>query len=192
MKNMKRVFLISIGLCCLLTAGAQSSPAAKARVAEIRKLYTQAKQDIANSQKLAKEGTPANETVVNSNYMLPGSGPGKCTTHYYYTLQEDENLGRFFFTPYFITNSYNVAAHTYYQEFLYDKEGDLVFYYEKNNQSGKDEETRLYFGSEAQGAGEEGLVHEINSGSRTMEPAFANRVGNELTNAFHLLMNREF
>ena len=189
---MKRVFLISIGLCCLLTAGAQSSPAAKARVAEIRKLYTQAKQDIANSQKLAKEGTPANETVVNSNYMLPGSGPGKCTTHYYYTLQEDENLGRYFFTPYFITNSYNVAAHTYYQEFLYDKEGDLVFYYEKNNQSGKDEETRLYFGSEAQGAGEEGLVHEINSGSRTMEPAFASRVGNELTNAFYLLMNREF
>ena len=50
----------------------------------------------------------------------------------------------------------------------------------------------MYFGSEAQGAGEEGLVHEINSSSRTMEPSFASRVGYELTNAFHLLMNREF
>ena len=189
----KRTFMLMAALCCLLTAGAQSSPAAKARVAEIRKMYTQAKEDITNGQKMAKEGIPANETVVNSDYMLPGSGPAKCVTHYYFKLQYDEDISRYYFTPYFITNSYNVAAHKYYQEFLYDKAGDLVFYYEKNNQSGKDEETRLYFGSEAQGAGDEGLVHEINSsGSRTMEPTFATRVGYELTNAFNNLMNREF
>lgn len=186
---MKRIVLIFICICSLLTAGAQNK---SARVAEIRKMYTQAKQDIANGQKMAKEGHPANETVVNSNYMVPGSGPGKTVTHYYYTLQEDENLGRFFFTPYFITNSYNVAAHKYYQEFLFDKEGSLVFYYEKNNQSGKDEETRFYFGNEQQGADDDGLVQEINSGSRTIEPPFACRIGNELTNAFHFLMNREF
>ena len=189
---MNRIIVVLVCAFFCVTAGAQTSPAAKTRVAEIRKMYAQAKQDIAESQKKAKEGTPANETVVNSNYLLPGTGPGKCVTHYYYTLQEDENLGRFFFTPYFITNSYHVAAHQYYQEFLFDKNGDLVFYYEKNNQSGKDEETRFYFGSEAQGGGDEGLVHEINSSSRTIEPVFAFRIGNELTNAFHNLMNREF
>lgn len=190
---MRRTLLVMIGFCCLLTAGAQSSPQAKARVAEIRKLYGQAKQDIANSQKMEQEGLPPNETVVNSNYMMPGSGPGKCVTHYYYTLDYEEEADRYLFNPYLITNSYNIAAHKYYQEFLFDNEGNLVFYYEKNNQSGQDAETRLYFGSEKQGAGEEGLVHEINSnGSRTMEPPFACRVGYELMNAFNNLMNREF
>ena len=186
---MKRIVLIIICIFSLLTAGAQNK---SARVAEIRKMYTQAKQDVANGQMLAKEGKPANETVVNSNYMLPGSGPGKTVTHYYYTSQEDEELCRFFFIPYFITNSFNVAAHKYYQEFLFDKNGDLVFYYEKNNQNGKEEETRFYFGTEQQGADDEGLVNEINTGSRTIEPVFAFRIANELTNAFHNLMNREF
>ena len=133
------------------------------RVAEIRKMYAKAKQDISDAQKLAKEGHPANETVVNSN----------------------------FFNPYFITNSYNVAAHKYYQEFLYDKEGNLAFYYEKNNQSGKDEETRLYFADENQKA-VDGIVYEINTRSRTIEPPFALRIGQELMTAFHNLMNREF
>jgi hypothetical protein len=188
---MNRIIFVLASAFFALTVGAQSTPVTKARVAEIRKLYTQAKQDIANAQKKAKEGAPANETVVNSNYMLPGNGPGKCATHYYYTLKEDENLGRFFFTPYFITNSYNVAAHKYYQEFLYDKEGNLVFYYEKNNQSGKDEETRFYFAQDGLDT-EEGLVYEINTGSRQMEPPFVYRLGSELLNAFHFLMNREF
>ena len=186
---MKRILLgMLLLLSCFCGIQAQSD---NPRVAEIRKMYAKAKQDISNAQKLAKEGLPANETVVNSNYMLPGSGPGKCTTHYYYTLEEDENLGRYFFSPYFITNSYNVAAHKYYQEFLYDKEGNLAFYYEKNNQSGKDEETRLYFADENQEA-VDGIVYEINTRSRTIEPPFALRIGHELMTAFHNLMNREF
>ena len=191
--QMKRVcFSLMAMLMMTLTAGAQSSPEAKARVAEIRKMYAAAKEDISNSQKMVKERQPGNETVVNSNYMLPGTGPGKCVTHYYYKLNYEEELDRYFFTPYFITNSYNVAAHKYYQEFLFDKEGDLVFYYERNNQSGKDEETRFYFGTEAQGAKDDGLVHEINSKDRQMEPPFAYRVAYELTSAFNNLMNREF
>ena len=189
----KKIFLLIVtGLCCLLPVDAQTSQGAKERVAEIRKMYAQAKEDIANSQQMASEGQPGNETVVNSSYMMPGTGPAKCLTHYYYTLNYEEEPGRYFFTPYFITNSYNVAAHKYYQEFLFDKEGELVFYYERNNQSGKDEETRFYFGSEAQGAKDEGLVHEINSSSRQMEPAFAYRLAQELTSAFNNLMNREF
>ena len=57
-----------------LMAMAQTSPQAKARVAEIRKMYAAAKEEISNSQKMANEGQPGNETVVNSNYMMPGTG----------------------------------------------------------------------------------------------------------------------
>ena len=68
----------------------------------------------------------------------------------------------------------------------FDKEGNLMFYYEKND----GRETRLYF--DKNGESEEGVVYEINTSSRTMEPPFAHRVGGELRNAFHFLMNREF
>jgi hypothetical protein len=63
----------------------------------------------------------------------------------------------------------------------------LIFYYEKNEGN----ETRFYFGKEDE-VNDEGLVHEINTSHRVMEPPFACRVGGELMHAFHLLMNREF
>ena len=63
---MNRIIFVLASAFFALTVGAQSTPVTKARVAEIRKLYTQAKQDIANAQKKAKEGAPANETVVTA------------------------------------------------------------------------------------------------------------------------------
>ena len=77
-------------LMATLTAGAQTSPEAKARVAEIRKMYAGAKEIMANKKKAE---VPPDETVVTSNYMAPGGGPTKDVTHYYYSGEFDENLG---------------------------------------------------------------------------------------------------
>ena len=173
-------------LVLTLGAQAQSSPEAKARVTQIRQAYTQARKNVEQSEQLKKAGKPANMTVVNSSYTL-GEGAGTVTTTYYFTQEEDTNLGRYFYEPYFIVNNYNTPGNKYYQEFLFDKEGSLIFYYEKNEGN----ETRLYFGKDGE-SNEDGLVYEINSSSRTMEPPFACRVGYELKNAFHFLMNREF
>lgn len=179
-----------ISLILLLTLSmvmqAQQSPAAKARVAETRKAYAEARKNVETAERLLKEGKPANMTVVNSSYTL-GNEAGKVTTNYYYIQEEDTIMGRYCYEPYFIINNYNTPGNKYYQEFLYDKDLGLIFYYEKNEGN----ETRLYFGKEGE-VDDEGLVYEINTSYRTMEPPFAFRVGHELMHAFHLLMNREF
>lgn len=180
------LFLMLALLMGSIAVQAQSSPEARAQVAQIRKAYTEAKANVAKAEQLAKAGKPSNITEVNSSYAL-GKAGGKVTTRYYYTCEEDTMLGRYFYEPYFIVNNYDTPGNKYYQEFLYDKENGLLFYYEKNDGM----ETRLYFGKEGD-ADDGGLIYEINTGSRTMEPVFAQRVGQELSHAFHLLMNREF
>ena len=183
---MRNVIVLLMCMMSVVSMQAQSSPEAKARVAQIRKAYTEAKNKAADADQLSKAGKPANMTVVNSSYTL-GNGAGKVTTLYYYSQREDKELERYFYEPYLITNNYNTPGNKYYQEFLFDKDSNLMFYYEKNEGN----ETRLYFGRDGEN-NDEGLVYEINTSYRTMEPPFACRVGGELMHAFHLLMNREF
>ena len=80
-----------------------------------------------------------------------------------------------------MTRSYNVGARNYYEEFLYDKEGSLVFYFSKS----QNDETRYYWG-----AG--GFFHEDIKGQKQMDEVFAARLANDLKEAFHRLMNREY
>lgn len=170
---MKKIVLSMI--LCLCALG--SAQAQNAQVANIRKMYTEAKERMANKK---KSELPQDETVVTSNYMAPGAGPVKDVTHYFYSGEFDENLGNVYYTPYFITRSYNVGARDYYEEFLFDK-GSLVFYFCKS----QNDETRYYFGSG-------GFFHEVIKGQKQMDEVFASRLANDLVEAFHRLMNREY
>ncbi len=170
---MKKIVLsIILCLCALGSVQAQN-----AQVANIRKMYAEAKEIIANKKKAE---VPPDETVVTSNYMAPGAGPIKDVTHYFYSGEYDENLRNVYYTPYFITRSYNVGARDFYEEFLFDK-GSLVFYFSKS----QNDETRYYFG-----AG--GFFHEVIKGEKQMDEVFASRLANDLVEAFHRLMNREY
>lgn len=170
---MKKIVLsIIVCLCALGSVQAQN-----AQVANIRKMYAEAKEIIADKKKAE---VPPDETVVTSNYMAPGAGPIKDVTHYFYSGEYDENLRNVYYTPYFITRSYNVGARDYYEEFLFDK-GSLVFYFSKS----QNDETRYYFG-----AG--GFFHEVIKGEKQMDEVFASRLANDLVEAFHRLMNREY
>jgi len=170
---MKKIVLsIIVCLCALGSVQAQN-----AQVANIRKMYAEAKEIIANKKKAE---VPPDETVVTSNYMAPGAGPIKDVTHYFYSGEYDENLRNVYYTPYFITRSYNVGARDFYEEFLFDK-GSLVFYFSKS----QNDETRYYFG-----AG--GFFHEVIKGEKQMDEVFASRLANDLVEAFHRLMNREY
>ena len=147
------------------------------QVAQIRKLYAQAKETMAQKKKAE---LPPDETVVTSNYMAAGAGPIKDVTHYFYSGDFDENLGNQYYTPYFITRKYNVGAREYYEEFLFDK-GSLVFYFNKS----QNDETRYYWGSG-------GFFHQDVKGQKMMDEVFATRLAHDLMEAFHRLMNREF
>lgn len=163
----------------LLLAG-MAAQAQQAEVAEIRKLYAAAKQQMADRKKAQ---LPPNETVVNSDYMAPGAGPVKDVTHYFYYERPDQNLGTFDYIPYFITRKYNVGAREYYQEFLYDKEGNLMFFFWK----GPEGETRYYLWSTGGGGS-----HKLVKGEELMDETYALRLSNDLCEAFHRLMNREY
>ena len=97
------------------------SDSKQAQLAQIRKMYAEAKAQAANSNQ-------SNETVVTSNYSYHG--------------EYDEHLGSTFFTPYLIIRKHNAAAEEYYEEFLFDK-GALVFYFSKQGAN----ETRYFWGT---------------------------------------------
>lgn len=171
-KKMKKLLLSAVLLMMAMVVQAQN-----AQLSDIRKKYAEAKEMMANKK---KADLPPDETVVTSNYMAPGAGPIKDVTHYYYTGEYDENLDNVYYTPYFITRKYNVGAREYYEEFLFDKD-NLVFYFSKS----QNDETRYYWGPN-------GFFHEMIKGQKQMDEVFAARLANDLTEAFHKLMNREY
>lgn len=147
-------------------------------IANIRKKYAQVKQR-QDSKKKAE--LPPDETVITSNYMAAGAGPVKDVTRYYYDGDFDEDLGREDYKVYFMVRKYNVGAKGFYQEFLYDDDGSLIFFFEKSDTN----ETRYYWSKD-------GLAKEDIKGEPLTDEVFACRLSNELKNAFNLLMNREF
>ena len=164
---MKRLTLI-LALCLTAVLGLQAQatqkkPSAQQVVTDIRKKYASVKERQDNKKKAE---LPPDETVVTSNYMAAGAGPVKDVTHYYYSGDFDEDLGREAYEVYFMVRKYNVGAVDYYQEFLFD-------------------EGRYYWGPD-------GLAKEDIKGERLSDEVMASRLSYELLNAFNLLMNREF
>lgn len=179
---MNKLSILLVLLLGFVSAQAQTTPAAKARVAEIRRMYADAKARMAQSQREAKDGLPANKLVANADYMVPGSGPSKEVISYHFSLKEDEEGGPSYHQLYFLTRKYNVAARTYYQEFLYDGQGRLVFFFEQGEQVN---ETRYYWnGSE--------LVHRAVKGMQALPDDMILRLGEGLQSAFDHLMNRDY
>ena len=180
----RKVLLLTFLVFSCMTLQAQSSPQAKARVAEIRKMYADAKDLV---EKNGKGNTPRSDTEIVSQYVVPGTGPTKEVIHYYYELQTDEDLGVPFYQSYLITRKYNVAAREFYQEFLYDKKShELVFaFLQEKLPNGSANETRYYWG-------ESGMVHETVKGERLMDEVFTLRKGRELVDALNMLMNQDY
>ena len=123
-------FLCAIALfLSAMAVQAQSSPEMKKDVADIRKMYAEAKQEMEGLDKLEREGLPPNKTVFSSNFNEGGTGQTKEVITYYHRLDFDEESEMAFQRPFFVTRKFNVAAREYYQEFLYDKKGNLKFFF---------------------------------------------------------------
>jgi len=178
--RMKKVLFTIVMLLSAVAVQAQTSPAAKKEVAEIRKQYAEAKQEMEALDKMEREGLTPNKTVFSSNYNEEGTGPTKELITYYHRVAYDEEAEISFHRPFFITRKFNVAAREFYQEFMFDKTGNLKFFFEKN----PDGETRYYYCSDD--------VYDIVKGTMSMDCAFANRLSSELINAFNIIRNRNW
>ena len=170
--------VITIVLMLVLAATTQAQDA---QVEQIRKQYAEAKQQVADAERLQKEGQPGNVLTVTNSYQMPGCGPTNETIHYYYNGRYEEEVEAVIYLPYLITRQFNVAANKYYQEILFDKDGNTTFFFEKMNA----DETRYYYSAS-------GLVHEIVKGQCQMDDVFALRLATDLKDAFDKLMNRNY
>jgi hypothetical protein len=177
---MKKILFAIVWFLSAVAAQAQATPGMKKDVADIRQLYAEAKQEMEGLDKMEREGLPPNKTVFSSHYNEGGTGPTKEVITYYHRLGYDEETEMAFQRPFFIIRKFNVAAREHYQEFLYDKEGNLKFFYEKN----PDGETRYYYCRED--------VHDVIKGSMSMDCGFAGRLSSELINAFDIIRNRNW
>lgn len=143
--DMKIFTIYGILLLMALTMQAQTSAKAKERVAEVKKLYTEAKERMAYND---QEDYPAKSNMeVTYYYMAPGAGPIKHYVKYYIDSEETDEGEILGFRTYFVSDSYNSGARKIYEEYLLDeKTGTLIFAYAyEENGDGSKNEGRYYY-----------------------------------------------
>ncbi|MBO7580236.1 MAG: hypothetical protein J6T38_01765 [Bacteroidaceae bacterium] len=143
---MKKIQVLLVCLLATVAMQAQTSAKAQTRVAEVRKLYAEAKERMTYND---QDDYPAKSNMeITYNYMAPGAGPIK---HYikYYICSEDTDEGEILgFKTYFVSDSYNSGARKIYEEYLLDeKTGTLLFAYayEENGDNSKNEGRYYYY-----------------------------------------------
>ncbi len=113
---------------CLLLLSIFILNAQEQDITKIKQLYNDAQENIAY-QKNGDIPEDNIHLVINQN--MPALGPQTYDYNFYFTLDySEEEPGEYFHTLCFVNRSFNFAQSAfYYEEFLYDKNGDLVFYF---------------------------------------------------------------
>lgn len=143
---MKKIFLMMLALCLTTALQAQNT------VESIRKTYQSVHEWIAQMTP-NEEG----ETALPPEYFdlrveqnLPGTGPHHENIRMFYGELEPEEEGDPYPPHYlcFVTAKYNFAAREFYEEYLYDDKGQVLFIYALTPDVGDDMvpyELRLWF-----------------------------------------------
>lgn len=144
---MKRFIIMSLVLLgCLQVAQAQNT------IESIRQAYQAQKQVIAQmSDDFPAEGCPPEYYHLHVVQNLPGTGPHHENIRMYYAevpSEEDVIYPPHYLT--FVSSKYNFAAREFYEEFLYDDKGQVIFIYARTPDVDfpKIHELRLYFDGE--------------------------------------------
>jgi len=141
---MKRTLILSLMLAsCLQATLAQNT------IESIRKAYQAQKEVIAKmSDNFPSEGIPPEYYHLHVAQNLPGTGPHHENIRMYYdeikTAEDD------IYPPHYLTftsSRYNFAAREFYEEYLYDQNGQVMFIYARTPdvEFSKIHEFRLYF-----------------------------------------------
>ena len=146
MIDMRRISLLLVFSCSLLVSFAQTSAKAKERVAEVRKLYAEAKDRMAYNDQEEYPAVSGMETTYY--YMAPGAGPIKHYIKYYMDSEETDEGVILSYRPYFVSDSYNSGGRKLYEEYLLEEEtGKLLFAYayEQNGDATTNEGCYYYY-----------------------------------------------
>ncbi len=178
-----RLFL----LCLLTSIGMQAQQSLKAtdRVAEIRRLYAEAKELMARQH---IEENANYKMTVTSDRVIPALGSINETIHYFFELDDEkfEDKLTLEYHPYFITRSYQLGPRQYYEEYLFDrKTRKLSFFFRTNDTyEGDKAEARYYWGKDGQE-----VVHQTTKGDDPASEGEATMQAERMLQAFQLLVS---
>ena len=137
---MKKIFYLIL-LCAI---GSQATYAQSA-IKQIRDHYAEVKQRIANMDMEGMQPPPEYYKLkVSQN--LPATGGHFVDVMMYYGFNDDDEIYPSHYFE-FATVSYNFAARKYYEEYLFDRKGDITFIYARmpDMDDGNYYEHRYYF-----------------------------------------------
>ena len=126
---------------------------AQQTIEDIRKAYASAKEYIGMmSDDFPGEGIPPEYYHLHVSQMLPATGLHREDIRLYFNdvEEEDEDEPRIYPLHYlrFASTKYNYAAREFYEEYLYDEKGQVMFIYAINPDVGEDMmpyELRLWY-----------------------------------------------
>ena len=148
---MKRIlsltFALAIGIAMAFAAGNNNK-----QIERIRAIYNGVHEHIAMAE---EEPMTTNQMTIDINQMYPGSGPHKEHITFYFScldFDEDDQCEdgsiNWHSDLEFVTQSFNIGAHEYYCEYLYDPEtGDPLFalFTYDDDVTGQKQSVRYYF-----------------------------------------------
>lgn len=139
--TMKRLVLIA-----LLTLTWAQTAFGQHTVESIRKQYTNIKANI--TEMLKEEGYPDEYYQVLVRQNLPATGGHFEDTRMYWGERDDDEIYPSHYVQ-FVTTKYNFAVREFYEEYLYDEKGNILFIYAQTPDADEDmdkmHELRFYF-----------------------------------------------
>lgn len=135
---MKIIYLISFFLISSFSVFSQTK-----EIKQIKELYYSVQENIEQQR---NEEIPQDNLQIILNQNMAAIGPQTVSYNFYFTLKfDEEETYEYYHTLNFVTRSYNIAASVYYyEEFLYNDKGELIFYFLKQ-ESEYSFEIRCYY-----------------------------------------------
>ena len=136
----------SLIVSLLMLLAGSTAATAQHTVESIRKLYGEVQESIRH---MMNDEMPAEYYNLHVKQNLPGTGPHDVNIYMYYDEKPGQEEDVIYPEHYlqFATTKYNFAARQYYEEYLYDAKGQLMFAYSRYISEDIDNvyELRLWF-----------------------------------------------
>ena len=163
MKHRMYCTALALALCAapaLAQQALQPSPE-QDYIEQVRAVYNKAQDAIRQGQ---GEPQAKNEATLQATYMQPGAGQTQHKVELFFRMVDTDEPGRVRRQLYLARESFNVAARTFYREYLYDNAGAPLFFHTRYDSfdKGKVEQRYYYRGGEVAAAvpeGGDGMMH---------------------------------
>ena len=128
---MKKNIIIAMALLLGLALPSHAQKNVEARVQLARERYAEGLDNIATNRAYEKDDIPAiNYTTVLRQHNWPGSGMSNDKMEFYFNEREDEmEPYQTSFDILMVRRTYNMGNTAYFEEYVYDAEGNPLFWY---------------------------------------------------------------